>query len=300
MSRAVRLKDYSRLTRKSYELPCHQQRLGDFVSNQTNSKTLANTGKPATSYKTLLRRSLGNSFYRAITQTPRVINFIIRPRYESEIHALPLLVREGDVCFDIGANYGHYSRLLSALITNKGAIYAFEPSSITCRGLRNIKRLLCWKNVTVEQCALADVDGELTLTIPIKSHGGLGIALAHLGTSLDRDGISETVAVKTLDGYISEHGIKQCDFIKCDVEGAELLVLMGATNTIEQFKPTMMLEIDASYLRRHEHSIEAIEALLHAQGYAFYIWEDNALKQTTGLQNRHNNFAIHPSRNLLR
>ena len=263
---------------------------GIFVLRQTNPFPAISS---PVSFKTVLRRSLGNSNYRMVTQTLRVLRFLWRPHYEPEIEALAQFIQPGMTCFDIGANYGHYSRVLSPMVGDTGAIYAFEPSSITCHGLRSVQRLLRWKNVHVTQCALADVPGELTLTIPIKSHGGLGIALAHLGKAIDRPGITETVTVETLDGFMARHDIHACDFIKCDVEGAELLVLRGGFHTITHFKPIMMLEIDATYLRRNNHTVEDVEALLKLHGYGFYLWDKGVLHRVDGLHDRRNNFLIH-------
>ena len=246
--------------------------------------------------QTFLRKALGNSTYRVLTQTPRLISFILHPKYEPEAQILPQLVKHGMTCFDIGANYGFYARLLSPLAGRMGKVYSFEPSSITCAGLKLVKRVLGLRNVTVTQCALSEAPGQLTLTIPIKKHGGLGIALAHLGQSLDREGITETVAVKTLDGFLQENNITACDFLKCDVEGAEMLVLKGGTQTIAKFKPIMLLEIDASYLRRNNHTIEQMNELLRGYGYSFHTLENGALKQADGLVDMRNNFLIPSSK----
>ena len=265
------------------------------VDRFTNSP-ITSGGRMRLSSKYYLRRLLGDYKYRAITQTLRIANYILRPRYEPEVAALPLLVGSGDYCFDIGANYGHYSRLLSPLVGTSGHIYACEPSAITSAGLRMAKRLLRLRNVHIHQCALADVPGEMTLTIPIKEHGGLGIALAHLGPSLHREGITEVVRVRTLDEVMASHGIMRCDFIKCDVEGAELLVLRGGVGTIRQFKPTMLLEIDSSYLARHDHTLEEVQSFLRNEGYGFYGWDGAKLIAAAGLHNHSNNFVIHPDR----
>jgi FkbM family methyltransferase len=183
------------------------------------------------------------------------------------------------------------------MVGETGSIYAFEPSAITCQGLRNARFLLRLRNVHITQCALAEAPGALALTIPVKRHGGLGVALAHLGEAAEgRPGIAETVAVKTLDGFMRERGVAACDFIKCDVEGAELRVLEGGLDTIGRFKPTMLLEIDASYLQRNHHTIADVETLLRQQDYQFYVWGAGSLQAAQGLADQRNNFAIHRSR----
>ena len=200
--------------------------------NEKDSAALKGKARPAYSSKHLLRRAVGDTAYRTLTQTPRIANFLLRPNYEPEIYALPQLVPSNATCFDIGANYGLYSRVLSPMAGKAGKIYAFEPSRMTFRGLKMCTLMLGLKNVQIHQCAMSDGIGELTLTIPAKAHGGLGIALAHLGAAEDTGGTTEIVHVDTLDHFVNDHHITACDFIKCDVEGAELRVLQGGIETL--------------------------------------------------------------------
>lgn len=237
-----------------------------------------------TSFKARVRSTLGDNAYRIVSQAPRILRMIVKPSYELETAATPLLLKPGMVCFDIGGHYGLFSRFMSPLVGKTGRIYAFEPSALTCGVFRTVKRVCGLSNVEITQCAMADTPGELTLTIPIKAHGGLGTSLAHLGPALDRPGITETVEVKTLDNFVRERGITQCDFIKCDVEGAELLVIKGAAETIARFKPAMMFEIAAAHLKRHNHTVAEIEAVLRGYGYSFYLWRNNGFEPVDGLR----------------
>ncbi|MBR3746044.1 MAG: FkbM family methyltransferase, partial [Selenomonadaceae bacterium] len=52
---------------------------------------------------------------------------------------------------------------------------------------------------------------------------------------------TETVKITTLDAYVREKNLRRVDFIKLDVEGAELDVLRGAVTTIARFKPILAL-----------------------------------------------------------
>ena len=51
----------------------------------------------------------------------------------------------------------------------------------------------------------------------------------------------EIVKITTLDAYVREKNLPRVDFIKLDVEGAELDVLKGAVTTIARFKPILAL-----------------------------------------------------------
>ena len=55
--------------------------------------------------------------------------------------------------------------------------------------------------------------------------------------------------------------------IKCDVEGAELLVLQGVTRILAEFRPTLLISVHPPYLPRFDGSVEEISALLAGAGY---------------------------------
>lgn len=59
-------------------------------------------------------------------------------------------------------------------------------------------------------------------------------------THLDGDG-TESAQIITLDDYVREKDLSRVDFIKLDVEGAELDVLRGATTTVVRFKPILAI-----------------------------------------------------------
>ncbi|MBR0288246.1 MAG: FkbM family methyltransferase [Selenomonadaceae bacterium] len=59
-------------------------------------------------------------------------------------------------------------------------------------------------------------------------------------SSIDPNG-NETAQIITLDSYVRENNLPRVDFIKMDVEGAELDILKGAATTIARFKPILAL-----------------------------------------------------------
>ncbi len=61
------------------------------------------------------------------------------------------------------------------------------------------------------------------------------------GSTRVADDGSESAQIVTLDSYVREKNLPRVDFIKLDVEGAELDVLRGATTTITRFKPILAL-----------------------------------------------------------
>ncbi len=131
---------------------------------------------------------------------------------------------EEDVFYDIGANVGLYSCLVGSAVENC-QIYSFEPHPINVEALKsNIK--LNNINATIFQLAISDEEGIFELS----SEG----AEAGLGEhSLDTSGSESTVSVtvRRLDDLRKEHDIPVPTIVKIDVEGAELDVIKGATET---------------------------------------------------------------------
>src|SRR5208283_615601 len=83
------------------------------------------------------------------------------------------LVRRGDIVFDVGANLGIFTALMSNLVGPGGRVHAFEPSPDTCRLLRSTlaERARRPANVVVNASAAGSEDGIATLYTPRQDHG---------------------------------------------------------------------------------------------------------------------------------
>src|SRR5262249_32983042 len=79
------------------------------------------------------------------------------------------------------------------------------------------------------------------------------------------DGI--TVPAVTVDDLVAEAGAKSVSLIKIDVQGAEMLVLEGATRTLEQMRPALFVEVDDRNLMDLNSSALALVAHLERAGY---------------------------------
>ncbi len=233
--------------------------------------------------RSLSKVLLGEQRYRRASQTLRSLKIILRPKNEPEVAALPQIVKSGDVVFDIGANYGTFTRVLSRLVGPQGHVYAFEPAAITMQGLQRTCRLLRLRNVTFQRVALSSQSGDATLYTPIKAHGGYGVALAHLEHDSRRPSVKETVATLTLDDFAQQHEIRRLDFIKCDVEGAELAVFQGGAKTLQRFHPKIMAEVSQNYLDRHHHTTGQLYEFMTELGYTAFKWDGTTLHPVQSL-----------------
>jgi len=138
------------------------------------------------------------------------------------------LTSPGDVVFDIGAN-GVYSLLFSDCVGHDGQVVAFEPSPRNVNFLRLHLRLNSVDNVLVQEVALSDVDG--TARFGESDDPSIG--------RLDEYGGLE-ITTRSVDSVVAETGLVP-QLLKIDVEGAELVVLLGASATLSRYQPRLLL-----------------------------------------------------------
>ncbi|MEM7699947.1 MAG: FkbM family methyltransferase, partial [Verrucomicrobiota bacterium] len=161
---------------------------------------------------------------------------------EVELAIIPRLIEPGMTAFDIGANFGLYTRFLSTATGPTGRVFSFEPTLDMFEVLTNNTIALELDNVVTSQLALSEGQKELTFYIPKRDDGTLN----YYEASLERDTIGsehETVVVMTtsLDQFCEDGDITSVDFIKIDVEGHELAVLEGARKVIKRDRPPIFL-----------------------------------------------------------
>ncbi|MEA3641493.1 MAG: FkbM family methyltransferase [Lamprobacter sp.] len=139
--------------------------------------------------------------------------------------------------FDIGANIGWYT-LNFCRLHNVDSVYSFEPIPRTYEYLRrHIDMNLCTKAI-LNNFALSDSNGSVEFFWNAKETGS-----SSMMNIQDRDDCQRILCpTRTVDSFCEEHGI-QVDMIKCDVEGAELLVFCGSQNILERDKPFVFTEM---------------------------------------------------------
>ena len=148
--------------------------------------------------------------------------------FETEIFKKHL--RAGDTVLDIGANIGYHTLIAAELVGPNGKVYSFEPDPKNFQLLKKSVEANGYTNVTLEQIALANKNGQGKLFLSNEdNYGDLRIF-----DSQDKRA-STKIRLVTLDTYFKDKN-PQIDVIKMDVQGSEALVLKGALQTLKKNK----------------------------------------------------------------
>jgi len=183
------------------------------------------------------------------------------------------LINDGDTIFDVGTNMGWYSILFSALNRNSD-IHSFEPVPKTFSAyLKNIQ-LNNSLNITANHFGLSDAERDEYIYFYPQGSGNA--SLQNLSESQEVEKIP--CKFKTLDQYTSDNNCS-VDFLKCDVEGAELLVFKGGKETILKHKPIIFSEILRKWSKKFEYNPNDIFDLFRSMGYEGYFCQDGKLFQ---------------------
>jgi FkbM family methyltransferase len=150
--------------------------------------------------------------------------------YEPQMQSLiAQVVKKDSVFYDIGANVGYYS-LLASMLVFPGKVYAFEPVAENVRYINRHLLLNHVQNVEVLEFAICDQVGLSTFQQEETR------AMGHLQAKGNT-----RVRTTTLDSLLQVQLITPPQYIKMDIEGAELMALRGAKECIQRHRPIIFL-----------------------------------------------------------
>ena len=155
---------------------------------------------------------------------------------------LPNLVSRGATAIDIGANLGYYTRPLADIVGAGGRVYAVEPVPVIFDVLKH--NVGSRTNVTLLNYALGEEEATIEMANDSVATGG------YFGTGrnfvsdgdLSAEAIRFTAQMRRGSELFAEVG--KIDFVKCDIEGYERVVMPELRPLLERDHPTVLIETD--------------------------------------------------------
>ena len=179
----------------------------------------------------------------------------------------PRLLRPGDTAIDIGANLGYYTRPMSRIVGPEGRVYAVEPVPVICEVLR--RNLRGRDNVHILNCALGDGDRPVEMandSVAAAGYFGTGRNFVDDGRNARGDAIRFKAQMRRGSSLFAD--VDRIDFIKCDIEGYECVVLGEMMPLVRRHHPTILVESGGDNRR-------SLIAQFGSEGYAPFTLGDD-------------------------
>lgn len=166
--------------------------------------------------------------------------------------------KETDIVIDAGAYVGAFTVKAAKLVGEKGIVIAIEPEP---KNISYLKRNTePFRNIKIIDSAISNYNGVGTLYISNASP-------CHTLTHKHKDSVE--IKVNTLDSIATQLKLPHIDFIKMDIEGANLIALEGATETLK--RPEVKLAIAAYHnLLNGKPELPCIATFLEDRGFSIH------------------------------
>jgi len=177
----------------------------------------------------------------------------------NETAATKKIIKSDWVVFDIGANIGYFTLLMSKLVGKNGYVYCFETTTYGYNRLKKNISLnpdLLQHNIVVNKKGLSSCTENKIEALESRFSARL---LAHSE--------KELIEFITLDDYVTLLKLDRVDYIKIDVDGYDYEVIQGSAKILKKFRPIVMAEICNRELNKRGINVISYLELYLQYGY---------------------------------
>jgi FkbM family methyltransferase len=177
--------------------------------------------------------------------------YLFRRQYFYEKNGIVVAPQTGDYVIDGGACTGDTALVFSNAVGPTGRVYAFDPVAEHLELMEHNRQQFPLPNVDLMPYGLANIDVNCAPIVVNKYSPGFRID-------------QQQVPLRSIDSLVKSGDITRVDFIKMDIEGAEMQALKGAHQTIFRFQPKLGISL-------YHKPNDLFEIILYIQqNYPFY------------------------------
>jgi len=179
---------------------------------------------------------------------------------------LDAMVRPGATVFDAGSNFGYNAVMMCKHIGPQGILYGVEPQRLIFQQLCGNLILNNCHNAYVYNTALSATEGELVFLDEVDYDA----PWVNIGDVSIRGKNISNEAVHTWSLDTNFGAMQTLDFIKMDIQGAELYALKGGQTLIKQHEPDLFIEIEPHQLAKFKVDALDLVDYLRYLGYSIF------------------------------
>ena len=266
---------------------------------------MASVNSPIRTFlKPMLFKLFGKNLYKWFQYKAKVRDIDFRLVDEIEMDLLPHFMDKESEVIDVGANYAYYSVIMGRIAKK---VYAFEPIPFTYSVCKKV--LAHYKlNVELFSKGVGAKTEKMRFSVPVVDFGAISAGQAHMaGRNNELEGKSQHYKfnkqqefdcdVVSIDDFLLPR-LQNLSFVKIDIEGAEYFALQGMRNTIQKFRPVILLEINPFFLKGFNIEESQLSSLISEIKYSiFKCNEHKKLNPYAGLYVE-SNYIIIPTEKL--
>ena len=168
-------------------------------------------------------------------------------------------LKEDSCVWDIGANVGVFT-FAAASVAKHGSVLAVEADTWLAGVLRKSALLSAYSKLNIRVLPVATSNKVGVASFMVSMRGRASNSLEIAGGRSEMGGVRELqyVPTMTLDGMLEDFGMP--DFVKVDIEGAELMAIEGAEKLVNKIRPVFYVEVGADVSKQ-------ILSIFHAADY---------------------------------
>lgn len=186
-------------------------------------------------------------------------------------------LKPDDTFLDVGGHHGLMAITAAKVVGPQGKVITVEPNPNACKFIELHRDLNGIKNLKIESMGFSNTTGEIAFYVQKGEVTWNSTIIADFVDVNDTEKTEKiTIRLDTLDHYISTNKLNP-KAIKIDVEGAEFLILEGASNTLDALRPVVSMEFNPVSAKAAKSTLDYYVDTMHRKKYKMLVMKKGVL-----------------------